>query len=139
MTELDEKLRRVKPSVQPMDGDVETREEAEEWSGGVGAWFGENKTFWWTYLSDDAIEQIKQAFIDAGEFQLSNISFDKANQYTITFKKPLMNEGYMTGQEWYSAFEKEYHGILTVDDNEYTVKATLGAAKRAAGLEVDKQ
>lgn len=81
-------------------------------------------------LSDDVIAEIKQAFAEAGYLE-SPITPDTKSIYAPTITNE--HRTFMTGQEWYNRFEKEYDAI----DPDWEVpipSETLAAAKRAAGL-----
>lgn len=73
-------------------------------------------------LDDEAIEQIKRAFVDAGYVQYDpRMQFDKYGNLKIN------------GEEWYRRFEKELNAPKTAIF--FNMSHILNAAKRAAGIE----
>lgn len=84
--------------------------------------------------SNQAIERIKQAFIDAGWRQ-------GQGPYQDAMLDAIKKEaGLMTGQEWYDRFQDELKGRVFPhgDTNRYVANAVnemLDAAKKAAGIE----
>jgi hypothetical protein len=82
------------------------------------------------------LEAIKQAFADEGEFRISDISFEEANKYTLTFRKP---GNVMTGREFYKKFVLESKDIVAEygDAEDFRKHFTMlqKAAKQAAGLQ----
>jgi hypothetical protein len=93
-------------------------------------------------VPDETIEEIKQAFADAGYIQLPNL---KPGDYiTINAGTVMINRDgtmtpvtRMTGQEWFDRFEKELRGFTFADnhDSRESVNQCWEAAKRAAGLD----
>lgn len=77
-------------------------------------------------------EQIKQAFADAGYEKLHEKgAYDTMNEAVANMQKD-----WMTGQEWYDRFEKEFSKLTT--ENYMTAiypHEALKAAQKASGLE----
>lgn len=107
-----------------------------------------------SYDEDDIVEQIKQAFAEAGYVtpenaakvqtmvnQMVNLANDMAIVPTIQYVKPnkaiTKAQNLMTGQEWYERFEKEFKGTRWYDKIRGSHDEISDAAKRAAGLTAD--
>lgn len=80
------------------------------------------------YISEEAIAEIKQAFIDDGWLREINLSLPAVTPY--------VPEPRMTGQEWYDRFEAEISLVeYTRLQGEVTAKRiALESAKKAAGI-----
>ena len=91
--------------------------------------------------SDETIPQIKQAFAD--EAGLTQLIQDTANLYAnmkhdaLRLGLSYSNTQYLSGQEWYDNFEKEYDQLddtRTGGELSHWKAYIFQAAKRAAGL-----
>lgn len=92
-------------------------------------------------ICDDAINEIKQAFIDEG---WKHDGFSQAVEYMYKKReegvKPtwlrIGGVEFMTGQEWYDKFYKEAKlQFPHLDDSKFTSYGILDAAKKAASIE----
>lgn len=92
----------------------------------------------WNYDVDEAMEEIKQAFIDAG-WVVGRIATEvNGSLYIVNGVDPIRRyDGatLLTGQEWYNRFEAEVDAMSMeppIVDGAY-----LEAAKKAAGIKED--
>lgn len=92
------------------------------------------------HLTEEDIETIKHAFIDAGWFKTPDVD-GEPRKVTITYKEntdakfaKLRDYTLMTGQEWYDRFEKELQEIETLPGI-FTTHDSRVAAKKASGIE----
>lgn len=85
----------------------------------------------------EAIEQIQQAFGEDGWKHTGTVTIHKNWEYISHKKLSTM----MTGQEWYDAFAREWSRSVEgrYFDGDSFVKAAQEAARRAAGLEGDRE
>lgn len=90
-----------------------------------------------TVVVERIARDIHQAFIDEG---WANIHWKQEGK-TVTFSLPTSRLSYMTGQEWYDKFEKEYQpwkSFISKGYNDGYADARIRAletAKKAAGIE----
>lgn len=96
---------------------------------------------------DRALQQIKQAFKDAGYVQMAGKPVDgvlqtddtyQSGQYTIsvTGDKPYVGK-LLTGAEWYNRFTKELAPYEYTHTHKVRIGGVLEAAKRASGLDTE--
>lgn len=84
------------------------------------------------FLNDKDITEIKQAFAEAGYINMQGAKVSGPKYTVQTYRGD--GARMMTGQEWYERFDKE----LRAEDT-YSIDEILQAAKRASGIDHDKE
>lgn len=83
-------------------------------------------------LADEAVEEIKQAFKDARWIEIPG----KVKSTRITEELDELPTGYMTGKEWYDAFEKELNDKHRLEKTfMIPISVVFEAAKKASQIE----